>query len=324
MNKIILGVGAVVLVVGFLYIAGSNISVNEDSGKSRIKVVASFYPLAEFARQVGGDQVEVIISTPPGESPHDFEPTPQNIAAAQTAQVFIFNGAGLEPWAEKIESELAQKGVAVVHMTKYFELLEAKDEHGHEEEAHEEEGEEHGEEGGLDPHIWLDPSLAKKEVEIIRDTLMRVDSRNARVYEENARRYMAELDSLDAAFASGLKQCKTRDIVASHGAFGYLAKKYNINVINIAGISPEEEPTPKRMAEIAVLAKEKGIKYIFFETLVSPALAQTLAAEVGAGTLVVNPMEGLTEQELNAGENYISVMRQNLQNIRTALSCATP
>jgi len=188
---------------------------------------------------------------------------------------------------------------------------------------HEEDGEEHAEEGGLDPHIWLDPSLAKREVEIIRDTLSRVDPENATFYETNASKYIAELEALDSSFSSGLAQCKTRDIVASHGAFGYLAKKYNINVINIAGMSPEEEPTPKRMAEIAELIKEKEITHIFFETLVSPALAETLAAEVGAKTLVVNPMEGLTEEELSSGENYVSVMRQNLENIRTALSCTS-
>ncbi|MBM3281612.1 MAG: ABC transporter substrate-binding protein [Candidatus Harrisonbacteria bacterium] len=321
MNKVIIGIGAVALVVmGFLFVGGTSERSAEQDIK--IRVVASFYPLAEFARQVGGDYVEVITLTPPGASPHDFEPTPQDISAAQKGQVFIFNGAGLDPWAEKIEPELVQKGVAVVHMTKYFELLQGKDQHGDEEKAHDEE-EGHSHEGELDPHIWLDPSLAMKEVELIRDTLMRFDPQNANVYEENARRYLAELGSLDALFASSLKTCKTRDIVASHGAFGYLAKRYNINVINIAGISPEEEPTPKRMAEIAILAKEKGIKYIFFETLVSPALAQTLAVEIGAKTLVMNPMEGLTQEELKAGGNYLSIMRQNLQNIRTALSCAT-
>ena len=276
--------------------------------EGKIKVVASFYPLAEFAKQVGGNNVEVVNMTPPGAEPHDFEPSPQDIVNAYSSNLFIFNGSGFDPWAEKIRPELENKGVAVINMTEYFDLLKGVEEH---EEAEEKDHE--AEE--TDPHIWLDPVLAKKEVEIIRDALKKIDPINSELYESNATQYLTQLSVLDKKYKDGLASCNLRDLVASHGAFGYLAKRYALNVVSIAGFSPEEEPSPKRMAEIADLARSKKINYIFFETLVSPKLAETIAREIGAKTLVFNPIEGLTEDELEKGANYISVMEENLNNL---------
>jgi zinc transport system substrate-binding protein len=282
--------------------------------KSGITVATSFYPLAEFSKQIGGGQVEVINVVPPGIEPHDFEPTPQDIAKVYSAKLFIFNGSGFDPWAEKIAPELENRGITVVHMTEHFDLLEGTDGHkGEEEEEHEEEN--------LDPHIWLDPVLAKREVEIIRDALMSIDPENSNMYGNNAEQYLEALAELDEKYKTGLASCAIRDVVTSHAAFGYLAKRYDINVIPIAGISPGEEPSPKKIAEIADLAREKNIKYIFFETLVSPKLAQTLANEIGAQTLVFNPLEGLTDEEISAGKNYVSIMEENLTNLRAALLC---
>lgn len=262
-----------------------------------VKVAASFYPLAEFAKQVGGENIEVINIVPPGTEPHDFEPTPQDMAKVYAAQIFVYNGGGLAPWAEKIAPELEKKGVSVINMTRHFNLL------------------------AFDPHIWLDPALAKKEVELIRDGLKEIDAENSSVYENNAKNYLAALSQLDKKYREGLASCAIRDAVASHAAFDYLAKRYNLNIVNIAGLSPEEEPSPKKIAEIAQSARGKKIKYIFFETLVSPKLAQTIAKEIGAQTLVFNPLEGLTDEELAAGENYISIMEENLTNLRLALAC---
>lgn len=287
---------------------------NNSAENKGIKIVASFYPLAEFSRQVGGKDIEVINIVPPGIEPHDFEPTPRDIIKIYSARIFIYNGSGFDPWAEKIAPELRKKGISVVNMTEYFNLLEAADEHNEEEENGHEAKE-------SDPHIWLDPILAKKEVEIIRDILKEIDAENAREYESNAENYIAALSQLDEKYKNGLMSCAIRDAVASHAAFGYLAKRYNLNVINITGFSPEEEPSPKKMAEIANFARDKNIKYIFFETLVSPKLAKTIANEIGAQTLIFNPLEGLTGEELAAGKNYISIMEENLINLRTALLC---
>jgi zinc transport system substrate-binding protein len=302
-------VGITVVAIGIFAI--NKIGQNISTENTNIKVVASFYPLAEFSEKVGGKNVEVINIVPPGVESHDFEPTPQYIAKVYSARVFIYNGSGFDPWAEKIAPELEKRGVSVVNMTQYFELL--RTEEHKEEEYHE------GEE--FDPHIWLDPVLVKKQVEIIRDTLKGVDSENAQEYESNAGNYLRELSQLDQKYKNGLASCVIRDAVASHAAFGYLAKRYGLNVVNIAGLSPEEEPSPKRMAEIADLARDKNIKYIFFETLVSPKLAETIASEIGARTLVFNPLEGLTPEDLSAGKNYVSVMEENLTNLKIALQC---
>jgi len=311
MKKIFIPVAIVIIaVIGLILFSNRT----PESVEGKIKVVASFYPLAEFAKQVGGNNVEVVNMTPPGAEPHDFEPSPQDIVNAYSSNLFIFNGSGFDPWAEKIRPELENKGVAVINMTEYFDLLKGVEEH---EEAEEKDHE--AEE--TDPHIWLDPVLAKKEVEIIRDALKKIDPINSELYESNATQYLTQLSVLDKKYKDGLASCNLRDLVASHGAFGYLAKRYALNVVSIAGFSPEEEPSPKRMAEIADLARSKKINYIFFETLVSPKLAETIAREIGAKTLVFNPIEGLTEDELEKGANYISVMEENLNNLRTALIC---
>ncbi len=298
MKKLII-IGIIILVgivAVVFYEAQKNKKNKPEQISATIKITASFYPLAEFARQVGGDRVEVINITPAGVEPHDFGPTPKDVATLFLSKVFIFNGAGFDPWAEKLKPDLEQKGVTVVNMSKYFDVMD-------------------------DPHIWLDPVLAKKEVEVIKDALVRVDPSNNSEYTNNAARYVEQLSILDDKYKNGLASCEIRDAVASHAAFGYLAKRYNINVISIAGISPEKEPSPKRMAEIAQLAKQKNIKHIFFETLVNPKLSETIAREIGAKTLVFNPLEGLTNKEISAEKNYISVMEKNLENLRVALIC---
>ena len=302
MKKLII-IGTIIL-VGIVAIVFYGAQKNKSEQTSTtIKVMASFYPLAEFAKQVGGDRVEVVNITPAGAEPHDFEPTPKDVAALFSSKVFIFNGTGFDPWAEKLKPDLEQKGVRTIDMSEHVDLIASEEKHENEENP--EEAEE------LDPHFWLDPVLAQKEVEVIRDALVRVDPSNNSEYTNNAAHYIEQLSILNDKYKNGLASCEIRDAVASHAAFGYLAKRYNINVVSIAGISPEEEPSPKRMAEISQLAKQKNIKYIFFETLVSPKLSETIAREIGAETLVFNPLEGLTNEEIGTGENYISVMEKN-------------
>jgi zinc transport system substrate-binding protein len=308
-KKLIAAVVGILLIGGISY--GLKVGVFSRDGKSqpttqsnKIKVVASFYPLAHFAEQVGKAHIEVTNITPAGAEPHDYEPTPKEIASIYTAKLLITNGAGLDIWADKIKPDLQAQGVEVATMSDQFQLLKGADE-----------------ESVTDPHIWLDPALAEKEVTIIRDALIKVDPQSESDYRKNADDYIAQITSLDKQYSEGLAQCTTRDVVTSHAAFGYMAKHYNLNQIAIAGISPEEEPSSQRMAQIAQLAKEKNIKYIFFETLVSPKLADTIATEVGAKTIVFNPLEGLTDDEIKSGKTYISVMQENLSSLRTALQC---
>lgn len=296
----------------------------DKKGSERITVAASFYPLAEFARNVAGDHAEVTTITPAGTDPHEYEPSPRDIATVQEADLFIFNGEGQDPWAERLTRELQEKGVKTMHMTEYFTLMEGMEE-DHEEEDHDEHEDEH-EEGDdhaheRDPHIWLDPTLAIQEVELIREALVEIDPANAENYEANAAAYIVELETLDSEFRETLASCQKQDIITSHAAFGYMAERYGFNQIAIAGLSPEQEPSPRKLAEIADMAEEKNIRYIFFETLVSPRISETLANEIGAETLLLNPIEGLTQEQITAGENYATVMRGNLTNLATALEC---
>lgn len=268
------------------------------SADQKIKVVTSVYPLGDFAHNVGRDLVAVVVITPPGAEPHDYEPTPQDIAQIYSADLFILNGNGVDAWAEKIKEDLVAHGVHVLTMS------------------------------GLratpsltDPHAWLDPLNAQQETVAIADRLRTIDPPHALIYTQNQNIFKAQLAELDQRYQISLAQCANRLIVTSHNAFAYLAKRYNLTQLYIAGISPDEEPSPQTIAAVAQTARARNIHYIFFETLVSPKLAQTIAAEIGAQTLVLNPIEGLTADEINAGKNYISVMDDNLQNLKIALDC---
>lgn len=285
-------------------------SVRTPQGPSsqKLSVVASFYPLAYFAEQVGGDTVEVRAIAPPGVESHDYEPTPGDLIAVQRSDIFLFNGGGFDPWAEKFANSLEKSGPSIS-------LLNMSERLGNLGMAR------RNEEGRVDPHHWLDPLIATEEVRIIRDALIERNPSQRSLYEENARAYSQKLLELNREYEQGLNSCALRDIIISHEAFAYLGMRYAIGIIPIAGISPEEEPSPKRIGEIAVLAKQKGIRFIFFETAVNPKLAETIARESGAETLVLNPVETLTATELKSGEDYISIMKKNLNNLRKALSC---
>jgi len=268
---------------------------------NKIQIIASFYPLWEFARQVGGDKVEVYNITPLGAEPHDFEPNPQDLVKLSKAQMFIFNSIGFQPWVDKIISTLTTTKITVVNSSMGINVIKS--------------------EGIIDPHFWLDPNFAIIQVDNILQSLVKIDPINKNYYEIRAKDYKTQLIQLDNDFRQSLIACKQKEIITSHSMFAYLSKRYNIEALSIAGLSPSSEPNTQTLAEIAKIAKNRNIKYIFFETLVSPKLANTLAQEVGAKTLVFNPLEGLTNDEVSQNKNYISVQKENLSNLKIALEC---
>lgn len=286
-----------------------------ETESDKLDVKASFYPLAYFAEEVGGDKAEVENLVPAGVEPHDFEPGSKSVADIHASDIFLFNGAGLDPWAEALKVDLEKENVYVLEAVEAVDLLEAS-----EEEHREEENEEH-EEGEFDPHFWLDPNTSIKVVEEIMNAYAAVQPENTEYFKMKGDEMIAKLKILDSKFGAELATCDTRDFVTSHAAFAYLAKAYNLNMIAISGISPEEEPSSKQLAEISDLVKEHGIKYIFSETLLNQKFAETIANESGAEILILNPIEGLSEEDIASGKNYISVMEENLQNLKTAMSC---
>ncbi|TCS77085.1 zinc transport system substrate-binding protein [Muricomes intestini] len=284
------------------------------SDSSKLKVMASFYPMYDFAQKVGGDKVEVTNMVPAGTEPHDWEPAAADIKDLEEADVFVYNGAGLEHWVEDVLDSLDNKDLTVAEASKDLELMEG---HHHEEE----EEAEHEEEGtGYDPHVWLSPINAKVEMENIKNALAEADPENEGYYTENYEKYAAEFDKLDTSYKEGLADAKSKDIIAAHEAFGYLCSAYDLNQIGIEGLSPDSEPDPARMKEIIQFAEENEVKTIFFEELVSPKVAETIADEIGAKTEVLNPLEGLSDEELKAGEDYFSVMETNLETLKEALN----
>jgi zinc transport system substrate-binding protein len=272
----------------------------------KLLVVATIYPLYDFTRQIAGDEARVMTLVPPGVEPHDWEPSPQEMAELHKARLFVYNGAGLEPWADRLAADAAARGGRTVKATEGIPLLA---------------GATGRERAAPDPHVWLDPVLAQAMVENIRSGLAQVDPAHAAGYAERARAFSAAIQRLHAAFAAGLAQCVRREIVVSHGAFGYLARRYRLAMVPVMGLAPEAEPSPAELAALARFARERKVKYIFFETLVSPRLAETLAREVGARTLVLDPVEGVTKEEAAAGKGYLALMEANLRNLRTALDC---
>ena len=282
------------------------------TGTPKVKIVATIYPVYEFARQVGGDKVDVSILIPPGAEPHEWEPTAKDLIKIKSASLFLYNGAGFEPVHKLLTKEVLGSAIPV-EVSQGIPLITSS---GHDDHNH---GHNQGREAEVDPHVWLDPEFAKVEVDTITAALSKVDQANQEFYRQNANRYKAELTKLHEDYTAALSTLTRRDIVTTHAAFQYLAKRYNLNQIPIMGLAPDAEPTPDKLAAIVKFCREKQVTTIFFETLVSPRVAQTIAKETGAKLLVLNPADGLTDEDFKKGKNYLTIMRENLENLKIAL-----
>jgi zinc transport system substrate-binding protein len=309
-EKIVIGVAAIAvalaLAAGIIDIAAGQNQQQQPAPPSndtnKLRVIASFFPLYDFSRNVGGDRAEVSVMVPAGIEPHDWEPTPRNIADAESADMIVYNGAGFESWFSGINAKFA------VDTSRGIQLMEGGE----------------GAQGGsnFDPHIWLDPVLAKKQVEAIRDGFIQTDPVNSDYYSQNAQRYIAELDSLDSFIRSELSNCTLNDFIAFHDSFSYFANRYNLTQHSVHGVSPEGDVLPQRIQEIKDLAATLGINVIYSEELVDPRLANVIAGEIPNGqVLVLSPIEGLEREELEQGLGYIDKMRENVQNLKVGLKC---
>jgi zinc transport system substrate-binding protein len=273
-----------VILILVISAAVSGCGGDSGSGSSgKASVVAAFYPLAYAAEQIGGSSVDVTNLTPPGTEPHDVELSVRDVEKVRSADVVLYLGAGFQPALERAVDGADGETV---------DLLESVDVHE------------------KDPHVWLDPVRYEQIAKKIGDVLHRPSEP-----------FVRRVAKLNADYRAGLAHCERREIVTSHEAFGYLADRYGLKQIAITGISPEAEPTPRALEDVIEQVRESGATTIFFETLLSPRIAETVARETGARTAVLNPIEGLTEDELARGQNYFSVMRENLATLRKALGC---
>lgn len=307
LSKTFFLIGALFLIAAGLFLFKNSQAKNPSvtkQGENKLQVSASFYPLYYFASIIGGDKVHVANLTPSGVEPHEYEPSPQQLAQIENGDLLILNG-GVEAWGEKMKKNLA--GTHSNVLTTGDGLLTKQIT---------EEGEKM-----RDPHIWLDPQLAKKQVHKITESYIKTDPANTTYYQTNEKMLQERLELLSTKYQQGLQTCKNHDIITSHEAFAYLADRYHLHQVAIAGLSTEEEPTAQKLAEVATFAKQNGVKYIFFESLVSPKLSETIAKEIGAKTLVLDPIEGISDDNIQQGKNYFTVMEDNLQNLQTALQC---
>lgn len=308
---IVFNISSIVVVARFLLscfllscllIAASTACTPRSSGSGRPAAVAAFYPLAFAVAEAGGRSIEVVNLTTAGAEPHDLELTPSHVRRLKEAALVVYVGGGFQPAVEKVAADLEGRNLDILAIPEVKrELLEAGDPERPR---------------AVDPHVWLDPRLMAQIAEAVGERLGGVDAGRAADYRMRAERLATRLGELDRAYAAGLAVCARRDLVTSHGAFGYPARRYGLTEVGIAGLSPEAEPSPQRLAEVAAFVRERGVTTIFFETLVSPKLAESLAREAGVRTDVLDPLEGKPE-----GGDYLHGMSRNLAALRRALGC---
>jgi len=438
----------ITLIISALLIAGcSGSKTNHD----KINIVTTLYPLYEFSREVGKDKADVTLLLPPGTEPHTYEPKPSDIIKIGNTDIFVYTGAGMEPWAHDIVEGADNNNLILFDASNSVTLLKS-DEHGEQSHENEEEhafewagvfeleagdytwsfskiNEEYAEptmkmvilesediesteakaeellmsetqewknnneillpielnyllnfdiseektyfivripkagryafftehipsefeseehffkdtnknniapiitepesghhhHGEYDPHYWLDFNNDMKVIDALAQTLSEKDSANKAYYESNAQAYKQKLSMLDAKYREELGSCKKREfITGGHNAYAYLAKSYDLEYLSAFGVSPDSEPTPKAIKDISDLTKEHKIKYILFEELVSPRMAEAIAEQSGAKTLVLNPGHNLMKEEFDNGITFISLMEENLKTLRVALEC---
>ncbi len=265
----------------------------------KLKVVSSFFPIGEFVKKIGGNLIESSLLIPNGIEPHDFEPTINQIQSVNSANVLFYNGLGIESWIDKISISHKIQASAGLNVSYYDKSNKT-----------------------IDPHVWLDPEFAKKEVENIRDGLIAIDPNNRDKYLSNAKNFSDQLDSLDRTIRTDLQSCKKKDFISFHNSFSYFAKRYGLNQHSISNAGPEAEITPKRLADIIDTAKNLQLHVIYSEELIDPRYASAVAQEIpDAKVLVLSPIEGLTKNEQASGIGYMDKMRENIKNLMEGLEC---
>jgi zinc transport system substrate-binding protein len=307
MDRAVGAVAALVMLLSVGCASGADAPAANDS----LLVYTSFYPMYDFTKKIGGDKIEPFNMVPAGADPHDWEPTPAMIAGLNRADVFIYNGAGMEHWADAVLASLQNPNLVAVETSAGLPLLKGSCTHA----INHMPGRGCD---GTDSHVWLDPQLAKLQMEAIKNAFIAVDPGNRGYYEANFEFYAAELDKLDTEFREALAPLTNRVIVVAHEAFGYLCEAYGLTQMGIM-TEPDAEPTAARMAEVIAFVNRYNVGTIFFEELASARVGEVIADATGARVAVLNPLEGLTDTERAQGADYFSVMRGNLEALREAL-----
>jgi zinc transport system substrate-binding protein len=293
-------------------------STSASQADDAVSAVVGFYPYEFVTERVGGPDVDVTNLTEPGGEPHDLELTPRQVGAVGEADLVVFS-AGFQPAVdEAVEQQADDRALDVLSVVEAGDAEGHGEQHGDEPHAEAASADEvHAEHAGGDPHVWLDPALLGEVATAVADRLAEVDPDGASGYASRAEELVGELATLDDDLRAGLATCERREVVTSHDAFGHLADAYDLEQVPIAGLSPDDEASPRRLREVAAQAEAAGVTTIFFEELVSPKVAESLAREVGASAEVLSTLEGPPETG-----DYLTAMRENLERLRRALGCS--
>lgn len=277
-------------------------------GTAGVRIVATFYPYAELARMVAGARGQVFTLVPDGAELHDWEPRPSDAVRVREADLLIYNGAGLEPWLPRLLAGLPPQRPARLEAAAGLSLVPAPRAR-------------RAGAGDPDPHIWLDPVLLQDVVWRLRDALTRLDPAGARAYADAANEWAAALERVDREYRQTLSTCARRTLLVTHGFFTYPAARYGLEQLAITGVSPDAEPSPRTLARLAEVARERGIRVLFAETRVGRRVAEALAAEAGLEVRALHPMEGLTPEERARGTTLLDLFRRNLEELKAGLGC---
>lgn len=285
-------------------------TVAEYNHNPDIIIYTSIYPVYEIVKEIGDENIKVELLVPNGSEIHSYEPVPRRLAQLEKADIFFYIGIGLEPWAKKLDKSLTASGVKTVELSSCLELIRYDErEHKEGEALH----------GIYDPHVWLDPLNMGKMARIIKEELILLDQENRERYKENYQRYLLRIEKLERDFNNTLSEVNKDTIIVSHAAFGYLAERYGFKQLALMGATPHGEPTPGSLAEIIKIIRDKELKYVFVETLTDDRIVDVIVEETGVEILPLNPFIGLTLEEQENGEDYFSIMRRNLINLKKAL-----
>ena len=313
-NRVITGM----IVLFSLLLAACSPSKSNENTDGKIQAIATFYPMYEFAKAVIGEEGEVELLIPAGTEAHDYEPSAKSVAQMSDADAIIYNSHAFETWMENILLNLDSDKTVMIEASRNIPLLSFESEHEEEHEAdHEEAGHSHSHDE--DPHVWLDPVLAMEQVAQIRDDLSQKYPEKQEIFTENAANYLTELSRLDQEYQKAFKDATQRTFVTQHLAFSYLAKQYGLTQESMAGLSSEEEPTPKRLAELKNFIIDHEIEYLYFEDNTAGKMAMTLAEETGVELAVLSTIESVSNDQQAAGKTYLSLMEDNLKALQLSL-----
>ncbi len=282
-----------------LMITGCGTEVRSFQSRDKILVVTTIYPVYDFVSNIAGDRAEIINLVPAGTEPHDFELSTGDMQLLEEADLFIYNGAGMEHFVDKMLNAVSNKELKAVEAAGVVKTLSSGEK--------------------TDPHTWLSVQNAILESEVIKDAFVQIDKEHKEVYERNFEDYKDRLEDLDRTYKEELSGLSGNTIVVAHEAFGYLCAAYGLNQNAVEGLTADSEPDSAKMKEIIDFCRENDIQVIFFEELVSPKVANTIAEEIGAETMVLNPIEGLTVSQEEEGLDYIGLMEENLEALKKAL-----